>query len=177
MCPIASSPSIFWPVRPVWQLDPLHPIPEKERRTSCAVATAKMLLDHLRPDCGPDFPFHVVRDCLLLAGGKDTVGHWRHAAQVRFLSSLGLVAWRRNWDAPTQDPQWLADHEAYSPEQLSAIRSQIAAESALIPADRPWHSLKAALLASGPVIASVRPGFTSNRQNHQVLIHGCRDDG
>ena len=169
--------SVLWPAHPTWQLDPRHPIPEEERRTSCAVATAKMLLDHFRPDRSGEFPFHRVREEMIRAGGKDSHGHWRHAAQVRFLASLGLVAWRRNWNAPGQDVQWLADHEDYSPEQVAAVRAQTAAEQALPPEARAWHSLRTMLFAAGPVIASVKPGFTTNRQNHQVLLLGCRSDG
>jgi hypothetical protein len=169
--------SVFWPVQPTWQLDPRHPIPAEERRTSCAVATVKMLLDHFLPDQSAENPFHRVREEMIRAGGKDHHGHWRHVAQIRVLSSLGLVAWRRNWSAPSQDPQWLADHEGYSPEQLSAVRAQTAAEAALEPEARPWHSLRTTLFASGPVIASVKPGFTTNRQNHQVVLHGYRHEG
>ena len=177
MFPFDPASSILWPVRPVWQLDPRHPIPEEERRTSCAVATAKMLADHFRPERGESFPFHRVREEMIRAGGKDSCGHWRHASQVRFLAGLGLVAWRRNWNAPGQDPQWLADHENYSPEQVAAVRAQTAAEQALPAERRPWESLRRMLFAAGPVIASVGPGFTTNRQNHQVVLHGCRFDG
>ena len=177
MFPSDPAASILWPVRPVWQLDPLHPIPEEERRTSCAVATAKMLVDHFRPEHGKGYPFHRVREEMMRAGGKDSRGHWRHAAQVRFLAALDLVAWRRNWNAPGQDPQWLADHEGYSPEQVAVVRAQTAAEQDLPAEFRPWHSLRRALFASGPVIASVGPGFTTNRQNHQVVLHGCRSAG
>ena len=171
------APSILWPVQPIWQLDSRHPIPEEERRTSCAVATAKMLLDHFRPERSETLPFHRVREEMIRAGGKDSRGHWRHAAQVRFLASLGLVAWRRNWCASGQDPRWLAEHEGYAPAQVAAVRQQTAAEQALPPDARPGFSLRATLRTIGPAIASVQPGFTTNRQNHQVLLHGWRFEG
>ena len=165
---------VLWPVHPVWQLDPRHPIPAAERRTCCAVATTLMLARHFRPELRDALTFRHVHERLLADGGRDASGHWRHAAQVRFLVSVGLIAWRRNWDAPRQDFQWLAVHERYSPAQLAAARAQADGENAVPAADRPWHSLRAALLATGPVIVSVAPGFTTNRQNHQILLHGLR---
>ncbi|NLG35172.1 MAG: hypothetical protein GX548_07450 [Lentisphaerae bacterium] len=174
---LAPAPPILWPVQPVWQLDPAHPIPESERRTCCAVATTLMMLNHFLPAQGVPRSFLHVRNGLLRAGGKNSQGHWQHSAQVAFFATFGLVAWRRNWAAPSQNPQWLADHEGYSPAQLAALRDQTASESPLSAAERPWSCLRRSLASIGPVIASVMPGFTTNRQNHQIVLLGFRSDG
>ena len=68
---------------------------------------------------------------------------------------------------------WLVRHEGYSPAQRSAVETQTERERDLPPRDRPgWTLLHA--LQEGPVIASVMPGFSANRQHHQVILCGWR---
>lgn len=161
------------PIDPIWQLDPRHPLPEHERRTSCAIAAVAMVLASTNRPLALDF----IRGALLRAGGRDENGHWRHVAQVRLFSASGLLAWRRNWRAPGRDPGWLARHEGYTLEQVAAVRNQTDREPDAPGEVRAWFSVRQVLDAGAPLIASVKPGFGANRQNHQVVVHGYGFNG
>ncbi len=102
-----------------------------------------------------------------------------HSAEVNLLQSQGLLAWRRNWVAPTADPQWLVENEGYGHDQVAAIQAQLANEHlGTTLAERELISIQTALNVHRPVIASMAPNFGGNSSDHQVVLVGMsQDDG
>ena len=98
---------------------------------------------------------------------------WWPPGQVRVLTSYGLVAWRRNWTAPSQDPMFFEENEGYDAAQMSAVKYQISLEADRRSlADKFLLSLHDSLELGNPVIVSVKSGFSENKENHQVVISG-----
>lgn len=98
---------------------------------------------------------------------------WWHPGQVRVLASYNLVAWRRNWTAPSQNFMYLADAEGYTAPQLEAIGRQIDDESSLRDISEKFlHSIQQSLWHHRPVIVSVKSGFSKNSENHQIIVAG-----
>ncbi len=170
---------IYLDIDHVWQLDPEHNIPENERRTICAVACMKMVIDYALPDLKDSLSLHTMVNEMRADGGQDTRNFWKHTAQVDYFKKLGLISWRRNWDAPSQDPKWFSDNEHYDLKQLVTVSDQISSEfsgGTLIP--RITQSLVKVFEDDMPVIVSVKPGFSRNKQDHQVVLNGfLQEDG
>lgn len=106
-------------------------------------------------------------------------GWWWHPNQVNLLKEYGLVAWRRNWHFTPGDLS-PAEHfrvrEGYNEQQLNAFKWQVATEEPYsLPEAKFLHSLQLSLLAGDPVIVSVKPGFSNNKQNHQVVVSGWNE--
>jgi len=106
-------------------------------------------------------------------GAVNEHNDWWHPGQVRVLTSYGLVAWRRNWTAPSQDPMFFEENEGYDAAQMSAVKYQISLEADRRSlADKFLLSLHDSLELGNPVIVSVKSGFSENKENHQVVISG-----
>lgn len=171
-------PSTYLDAAHVWQEDPDHNIPEDERRTICAIACMKIVLDYIDPQKAKEISLHRMFTEMQAAGAQNEQRYWKHSGQVTYLTDLGLMSWRRNWLAPSQDPQYFADNEGYSAAQLSRVAEQIQAEE--------WdngdvdkimlQSLQTSFDADCPVIVSVKPGFSNNKQDHQVVLNGYEED-
>lgn len=168
---------IYLDVNHVWQLDPEHDIAEEERRTICAIACMKMLIDYVLPEKA-DISLHRIFQDMQSAGAQNSNMHWKHADQVNYFKQLGLIAWRRNWLAPNPDPKWFADNEAYNNQQLIAVSQQMIDELHTGGyTKQALHSIRESLDNDVPVIVSVAPGFSENKQDHQIVINGYGNDG
>ncbi len=164
-------------VNHVWQLDPEHNIPEEERRTICAIACMKMVVDYVLPEKA-GISLHNMYQAMKESGAQNSNMHWKHADQVGYFKKLGLVSWRRNWLAPNPDPKWFADNEAYNNQQLVAVSQQMIDESlAGGYTKQALYSIHRSLDSNLPVIVSVKAGFTENKQDHQIVINGYGSDG
>lgn len=162
------------------QLDPAWGFEAGTERNMCGVISTKAIIDFYCEQSGVETPS---MDTLLQqindAHGFASNGI-QHAVEVDVLKSYGLVAWRRNWDTPSSNTEWFIDNEGYSDEQILAIEQQIGVEAAM---DTQQQQELAAITASldndNPVIVSVKPGFTTNRANHQVVLvdYGATNDG
>lgn len=155
------------------QLDSESGITSDEARKICALVCMRTILEFKMPEYGPDkFSVPRLQALAMDVGGKTSEG-WKHSAQVETMKGFGFTAWRRNWVAPTQDVDWLVHNENYEPAQVAAISAQLEQENALesMPA-KVRASVVQSLERGNPVIASVGPGFSDNKANHQVVIHG-----
>jgi len=157
-----------------YQLDPTVVGDEPEARTVCSVVAMKSLIDYYELLQGePAMPFAELKQLMEEWGGRlEGSSLWRHDAQVNTLKALGLTAWRRNWEAPSQDPAYFAESEGYDESQLSRVQGQISSEMGLEPRQAAKKALIEAIRAGAPVIVSVKPGFTHNKDSHQVVLHG-----
>ncbi len=167
---------VYLDVSHVWQLDPEHEIPEDERRTICAIACMKMVIDYVTPEKA-DISLHKVFKEMQESGAQDSKLDWKHADQVNYFKKLGLVAWRRNWLAPNPDPKWFADNEGYNNEQLVVVSGQMLDEMTTGGyLQQALHSIKESLKQDTPVIVSVAADFSENPANHQIVINGFGND-
>jgi hypothetical protein len=159
----------------VWQLDPDSPIPENQRRRMCGPASVNMVLDYVFARHG-DYSFDLAQIVKEMEGfgGRIVEYGWKHSALVSTLKHHGLVAWRRNWLAPSQDPSYFVDNEDYDEVQVSTFLSQLEDEDSHgeSPKDRAWHCIKDSLDRGLPVIVSVKPGFSENEIGHFVVVSG-----
>jgi hypothetical protein len=168
----------FWVVNDIelklkhsWQENPelLH-VDLMEPRQRCGLACLEMIIEYQLDQHIP--AAEIFRRAVSYEAINDH-NDWWHPGQVRVLTSYGLVAWRRNWTAPSQDPTFLEDNEGYSGSQMTAVRYQIGLEAdrrSLI--DKMLLSVHDALELGNPVIVSVKTGFSDNRENHQIVISG-----
>lgn len=154
-----------------WQEDPeLLSVHLMEPRQRCGLASLEMILEYFLSHGIPAEEifrraesYHAINDH----------NDWWHPGQVRVLTSYGLLAWRRNWTAPSQDPQYFAEHEGYSDLQMHLVRSQIDAEKNIREnSEKLLLALHTSLQGQSPVLLSVRSGFSKNSENHQVVIAG-----
>lgn len=156
-----------------WQEDPelLH-VHLMEPRQRCGLACLEMIIEY---QLGQHVPAAEIFKRSESYEAINEHNDWWHPGQVRVLTSYGLVAWRRNWTAPSQDTTFFEENEGYSVAQMSAVQYQIGLEAdrrSLI--DKFLLSLHDALELGNPVIVSVKSGFSDNRENHQVVIAGYR---
>lgn len=159
----------------VWQLDPDHPIQPNERRNMCAPAAANMVLDFLHNRLGQDsFQLAEIAERMQQYGGRVQELGWKHSAQVSALKSYGLTAWRRNWLAPSQDPQYFIDHEDYDKNQVGAFLTQLHSEEQGQDSvqDKAHYCIVSSLSRGIPVIVSVKAGFSENEIGHMVVVSG-----
>jgi hypothetical protein len=157
----------------VWQLDPDHNIPSTERAKVCALACMKMVLDFSLGYPDTRVTLDSIFATMSASDARNKEGDWQHKDQVDWLKANGLVAWRRNWLAPSQDPHYFAEKEGYNTNQLVAVSEQILAEyKQKTHTDIIKYTLRQSLLAGYPVIVSVKEGFSENTQNHQAVLCG-----
>lgn len=165
------SRSINLDVAHVWQLDPEHAIPARERPRVCALACMKMVYDFVLPEEAKSVQLGDIYASMVAADARNSARDWQHRDQVDWFKAHGLNSWRRNWYAPSQDPRWLAANESYGTAQLKAISAQIHSEIKLgIKAS--GHSvitevLRQSLAQGFPVIVSV-----ATPANHQMVLCG-----
>jgi len=162
------------------QLDPAWGFEVGTERSMCGLVCVKSIIDHYNNQSGFDLPH--ISDLLETVHTADDAkpNGISHAVEVDLLKTQGLVAWRRNWDAPSSDSSWLIENEHYSDEQADAINTQQLEELAFDSIhDRELVSINDALSAENPVIASMKGGFGGNTRDHQVVIVGREftDDG
>ena len=113
----------------VWQLDPEHKIPEDQRRTICAIACMKIVIDYVLPSEASKISLKEMYTEMKASGAQNENSHWKHSDQVDYFKGLGLTSWRRNWKAAGSDPSWLADNEGYDSSQVAMVEKQIDSEA------------------------------------------------
>lgn len=160
------------------QMDPQWGFESGTERSMCGIMCLKTLADYYASITEKSAPLvPQLLDEVNAAGGWIGTGIISHAVEVDILKQLGLIAWRRNWYAPTTDPQWLVENEGYNPEQVAAVNVQQAAESSAASVENnQLRSFQAALAAGNPVIASVRAGFSGNKTTHQIVVAGWENN-
>ena len=162
------------------QLDPEWGFEIGTERSMCGLVCVKSIIDHYNNKSGFDIPhISTLLDAVKAADDNKPNGI-SHAVEVELLKAQGLVAWRRNWDAPSSDSSWLINNEHYSDEQANALDTQQLEELAFDTIhDRELLSINDALSGENPVITSMKGGFGGNTRDHQVVIVGREftDDG
>ena len=163
----------------VWQLDPKHEMPEGTERTICAIACMKIVIDYVLPNEASKISLRKMYTKMKASGAQNENSHWKHSDQVDYFKGLGLTSWRRNWKAAGSDPSWLADNEGYDSSQVAMIVKQTKDEKQLdTEATRASNKEKSLLALSEsfeadmPVIASVKKDFSTNGQDHQIVLNG-----
>ncbi len=169
---------IFLDVDHVWQEDPEHHIPPSEGRKICAIAAMKMMMDYLPPHDDKSIKLAEIREWMLKHDGLEpSSSNWRHSKQVEYFTSLGYIAWRRNWRAPSQDTSWFEQNEDYNKQQMFAVNTQVQAEANIIDNDdKVKHSFIEQFKKDCPVIISVKLGFNDHGENHQIVLNGYKND-
>ena len=163
----------------IWQLDPDSPIPKDKRRRMCAPASVNMSLDFVFVKHGEySFALDVIAQEMERFGGRIVEYGWKHSAQVSTLKHHGLVAWRRNWLAPSQDPAYFVENEDYDDTQVQAFLTQLHHEDEIGGSlrDRAWFCIKQSIDSGAPVIISVKAGFSDNEIGHMVVVSGYTQD-
>lgn len=171
----------FWTVREIrlpmrhsWQEDPelLH-VDLMEPRQRCGLASLEMLIEYyLHDNIMADEIFRRAESFHAINEHND----WWHPGQVKVLTSYGLLAWRRNWTAPTQDPSYFSKHEGYDAQQMKAVTGQIEREAPLrAKSEKLLMAIRESLALGSPILLSVKKGFSNNNENHQVIISGWRE--
>jgi hypothetical protein len=157
----------------VWQLDPEHKIPEDQRRTICAIACMKIVIDYVLPEEASKISLKEMYTKMKASGAQNENSHWKHSDQVDYFKGLGLTSWRRNWEAAGSDPSWLADNEGYDSSQVAMVEKQVGSEATHADnKEKSLLSLSESFEADMPVVASVKPGFSTNKQDHQIVLNG-----
>ena len=159
------------------QLDQKWGFERGTERSMCGVICTKAVMDFYAQDSpapGIEELLNAVHD----VNGLKADGI-QHAVEVNLLQDQGLLAWRRNWVAPTADPQWLVDNEGYGGDQVLAIQAQLANEQlGRTLAEQELISIQTSLNVHRPVIASMAANFGGNTGDHQVVLVGMsQDDG
>lgn len=160
------------------QMDPQWGFEPGTERSMCGIMCLKAFADYYASTTEKIAPLvPQLLDEVNAADGWKGSGIISHAVEVDILKQLGLVAWRRNWKAPSTDVQWLVENEGYNAEQVAEVTAQQAAESSAASVrDKELMSIRMALAAGNPVIASVRGGFGNNKADHQIVLAGWEDD-
>lgn len=169
---------IYLDVEHVWQQDPEHDIPVEQRRTICAIACMKMVVDYVLPEQAAQISLRQMYQDMKAAGGQNSNMNWKHASEAAFFKNLGLKSWRRDWLTPNPDPKKLGEIDGYNNQQLIAVSDQMINEKGAGGYKlQALKSIQASLKAGMPFIASVAPNFSENQQDHQIVINGFGNDG
>jgi hypothetical protein len=146
-------------------------------RTMCGIVCTKALLDYYgRKQKKPVPAMSSLLETLNKSNAQASNGI-KHSVEVDILSKQGLIAWRRNWNAPSTDVQWLVDNEQYTKTQVDQISSQQQPEQ-LMPSQqtKELFTIAVSLQNENPVIASVKAGFGGNNADHQIVIIGSEEE-
>jgi hypothetical protein len=146
-------------------------------RTMCGIVCTKALLDYYgRKQKKPVPAMSSLLETLNNSNAQASNGI-KHSVEVDILSKQGLVAWRRNWNAPSTDVQWLVDNEQYTKTQVDQISSQQQPEQ-LMPSQqtKELFTIAVSLQNENPVIASVKAGFGGNNADHQIVIISSEEE-
>lgn len=155
------------------QLDSKWNFEPGTERMMCGLVCLKSVIDYYSDQSGIESPDMDTLVRTVKEANDPKENGTSHAVQVDILKSQGLVAWRRNWDAPSSDTKWLVKNERYLSEQISAIDKQTSYEYRLSTLrEQMLVSITNSLAEGNPVIASVQAGFDSNRADHQIVITG-----
>lgn len=158
------------------QIDPRWEFEPGSERSMCGIVCIKAMIDFYSPD-GQTPTVHELITVVNDSSDQKPNGI-SHAVEVNLLKSQGLLAWRRNWEAPTADPAWLVENEEYDSEQVEAIKHQLEDESLSRDINEAGLiAIRNSLADRNPVIASVRAHFGGNQADHQVVITEMSKDG
>jgi hypothetical protein len=153
------------------QLDPAWGFMVGTERTMCGVVCVKAVLDYYAQKNSTALTNMTTLLNIINRVGGTKINGISHAVEVDIFKNHGLVSWRRNWNAPSANTQWLVENENYSNEQLTAVDIQQLAELAFdSKRERELASINAALIDESPVVASVKSGFGGNAADHQIVI-------
>jgi len=136
------------------QLD--EQVPEELRRSVCAIACIKMILEYKKVEC--DF-LKVLKEAEWI-GEKDPAG-WTHEVLVRVLRNHTVLAYRQEFVAHSIDVS-----------TQSAVVAQHTPEFV----EQGIGKIKKNIDAGNSVMVSVIAGFSENREDHVVLITGYTED-
>jgi len=174
---------IYLDVDHVWQLDAEHNIAADQRRTICAIACMKILIDFVMSEQAKLISLKTMFTEMKDSGAQNDNMHWKHSDQVDYFKKLGLISWRRNWLAAGSDSAWLRENEGYDNNQITMIEKQTQHEEAEPSGledikNKSLLSFRQSFDSGMPVIASVKPGFSTNKQDHQIVLNGIvKQDG
>ena len=136
------------------QLD--EQVPEELRRSVCAIACIKMILDYKQESV----EFLKILQEAEWIGQKDKAG-WTHEVLVRVLRNYNVLAYRQEFVAHTIDMDTqIATYADHTPEFV---------EQGIL-------KIKKSLDAHNPVMISVVAGFSQNKSDHLVLVIGYQDE-
>ncbi len=127
-------------------------IPPDLRRSVCAIACIKMILDFK----GIENSFASILSESLFIGEKDKMG-WTHEVLVRIFRNHGLMSYRQEFVAHSID--------------LNA-QSAVVAEHTSHFVEKGIQKIKENIDNQKPVMVSVKSGFSENKEDHIVLIIG-----
>lgn len=136
------------------QLD--EQVPEELRRSVCAIACVKMILDYKNGEVA----FSTILKEAEWIGEKDKAG-WTHEVLVRVLRNHNVLAYRQEFIAHTID---LDSDSAQGADHLEEF------------IQRGIEKIKKSIEKGNPVMVSVTGGFSKNNGDHLVLITGYQDD-
>lgn len=168
---------LYIDINHVWQLDPENELPLKIGKEICAIACMKMLIDYLPPKSDNTIKLSEIRDWLLARNGQNESDNWIHSKQVEYLKLLGYISWRRNWNLTQNDVKWLEDNEGYDKVQIEQFNAQLEFEkNSTNKIDLVIRDFIEIFRKKSAVIASVRTGFKSDGDFHQVVVNGYIKD-
>lgn len=136
------------------QLD--ESVPLKYQRHVCALACIKMIFDTRNIKNS----FEDIYNEAEIVGGRESEG-WTHETIIRIFRNHGISAYRQEFlghdiDIQTRTAQIAKHTERFVKEGILKIKKSI---------DK-----------SNPVLVSVKPGFSENKDHHVVLIIGYEED-
>lgn len=136
------------------QLD--NQVPEELRRSVCAIACIKMILDYKNGNI--DF-LTILKEAEWI-GQKDKAG-WTHEVLVRVLRNHNVLAYRQEFVAHSIN-----------------LDTQSALEADQTPrfCEEGIDKIKRSIDSNNPVMVSVKAGFSQNKEDHIILIIGYTQD-
>lgn len=136
------------------QLD--QQIPEDIRRSVCAIACIKMVIDYKKEK--KDFS-KILKEAEYI-GQKDKAG-WTHEVLVRILRNYNVLAYRQEFVAHNID---LYNQSADVAEHTDEF------------VEKGIEKIKKNIDNQNPVMVSVKAGFSENKSDHMVLVIGYEND-
>jgi uncharacterized protein YvpB len=131
-------------------------IPEELRRSVCAIACLKMILDYKN---SPQDFMTILKESEWI-GHKDARG-WTHEVLVRVLRNHNVLAYRQEFIG-----------HSINVETASAS----VAEHTTLLIEQGISKIKKSIDAQNPVMVSVTAGFSQNQSDHVVLVVGYDDN-
>jgi hypothetical protein len=136
------------------QLD--EQVPQELRRSVCAIACAKMVLDSRMYSVS----FADLLKEANIVGGRESAG-WTHETIVRVLRNHGIPAYRQEFKAHVLDLE--------TGEPTPAQHSGEFAQQGIL-------KIRRNIDDGNPVLVSVSAGFSDNSEDHVVLVIGYNED-
>jgi predicted double-glycine peptidase len=135
-----------------------HEIVDKDGHLSCGIVCVKMVIDFAG---GKDGEIHDLIEEANIVGGKEKAG-WKHETLIRVLRNHGILAYSQEFKS--HDIDLNSEQGAENREQTKIFRAL------------GIEKIKGSIDYGFPVIASVKPEFNGNPENHIVLIVGYDKD-